>query len=425
MSSIAVRKRIQVIASILVLLASVQSLSLAVSVNGSLTTASWIQKDQLDNASESQMNIALYEYLRFHAVDIGRSGVSAHISGRVAWDRYATYDEKYSGRLYQGYLDWKLSNRFDLRVGRQFILNDMGFWQMDGVRLGFRANSMSPALYAGIAVPPWTLDGDNGAILGSELKTGKLWQIRSKLSLHTVVDKDGRFDKVITGVQLDTSDMGFLDLHRVSRQRLSISARGSIDLLTTQIVSAYTSIDARLLPETHLYAEYRHRAPLFPIDSIFSTFDFGSLHQLSIGLDYKVMRFLSLQGRYARQFLESGDIDRYSAGFGLGGKYDAPFSIRLERSRDPDTDTHYWRVYSHLSKLIGQRFSISLSNYYNKYKLTRSLQSEEAYSFQLKAGYRLSRKLQAFIRLEDNISPEYEYSVRVIGYLRMGFGLKR
>ncbi|MDQ1317141.1 MAG: hypothetical protein QG588_792, partial [Candidatus Poribacteria bacterium] len=55
--------------------------------------------------------------------------------------------------------------------------------------------------------------------------------------------------------------------------------------------------------------------------------------------------------------------------------------------------------------------------------LSKSLHTEDAYSFQLKASYLISHNLQILVRLEDNINPDYKYNVRGLGYLRMGFGL--
>ena len=423
MDKVAVRKPIGILATMLALLAFIPSMPLAVSVNGSLTNTFWTRNGKLENADESQMDIVLYEYLRFHARDLGSRNISAYVSGRVGWDRYEVYDDKYMGSLYQGYVDWRLSNRSDLRIGRQFLLNDTGLWQMDGIRFGLRTSSVSPAFYAGMAASPWTLDENNGVLLGAELKTRKIWRVRSKFSFHSVLDNDGDLDRAIVGIQLDTSEMGFLALHSDSDQRFNVSARGSMDLLTRQILAAHISVGFRFLPKTQLYAKYQQKIPLFPLDSIFSTFSFEPLHQLSINLDNEITRFLSLQGSYSRQFLDSEDIDRYGAGFSLGSKYESPLSIRLERLHS--ADTRYWRVYSHLRKQFGHKISIGFSNYYNNYRLTNALQSKDAYSFQLKVGYKLSRKMQAFVRIEDNINPEYEYNVWVVGYLRMGFGYAR
>ena len=423
MDKVAAQKLIRIVATMLALLAFIPSMPLAVSVNGSLTNTFWTRNGKLESADESQMDIVLYEYLRFHARDLGSRNISAYMSGRVGWDRHEAYDDKYVGSLYQGYVDWRLSNRSDLRIGRQFLLNDTGLWKMDGIRFGLHTSSVSPSFYAGIAASSWTLDENNGFLLGAELRARKIWLVRSKFSFHSVLDNDGDLDRAIAGIQLDTSEMGFLALHSDSRQRFNVSARGSMDLLTRQILAAYTSVSARVLPRTQLYIKYQQKMPLFPLDSIFSTFSFEPLHQLSIHLEREIMRFLGLQGSYSRQFLDSEDIDRYGAGFWLGSQYELPLSIRLERLHS--ADTHYWRVYSHLGKQFGQRFSIGFSNYYNNYRLTNAPQGEDAYSFQLKVGYRLSKKMQAFFRIEDNISPEYEYKVRVVGYLRMGFGYVR
>lgn len=412
---------------VLALLLCVQLPSSAVSVNGSLTSVAWARENRLENAAEAETNLLFYEYLRLHATNLGSDRLTAHLSGRVGWDRLESFGEKYTARLYQGYLNWRLSNRANLSLGRQFLPNDVGFWQMDGIQFELRRSGfLSPAFYGGIAVLPWTIEGDNEAILGIELKTRRLKRVRSKFSFFTVFDSDEEvtriqgLDKAIVGLQFDTFDWGILDSHKSLFQRLNISGRTSVDVLAKQFIGGCASASFHILPKGQLYAEYRQETPLFPADSIFAVFALEPLSRLAIGLDYEAMSFLGLHGRYSRQFFDSGPVDRYSAGFTLRSERETFFALRLEHL--DDMDTHYWRVYSHVGKQLARRLEIGINNYYNNYRFARKSQTEDAYSFQLRIGYRLSKNLQAIIRLEDNINPDYKYNIRARGYVRMGFG---
>ena len=425
----------QTVVLVLVLLLCVQLVSLAVSVNGTITSTVWSRENRLENAADSQTNLILYEYLRLNATNLGSNMLAAHFSGRVGWDKYASFDgdDKFTSRLYQGYLDWKLSNRSSLRLGRQFLPNGLGFWQMDGIRLeDRRTGPISPAFYAGISVLPWTIEGDSEPILGFELTTRRFRSIRTKLSFLTIFDNEGDnwnfsdvrgVDKAILGLQFDTLGEGIMDLLESPHNRLSLSGGGNIDLITKEIISGQASANLRVTPKAYLYAEFRQKTPLFPADSIFSVFAIEPFRQLTAGASYDFADFLGLQGWYSRQFFDSGPIDLYSVGFTLARQREALLALRLERLSD--IDTSYWRVYSRIGKRFWQKLELSLNNYYNNYKNDIGTQEDDAYSIQFNVRYRLSRRLQALIRLENNINSDYKYNVRVLGYLRMGFGFTK
>jgi hypothetical protein len=426
-------KKFQTVVLPLVLLLCVQLPSIAVSVNGNLTTAFWARENRLEKPEDAENNLLLYEYLRFHATDLGTSRLTAHVSGRVGWDRLESSGEKYTSRLYQGYLDWKLSRTSALRLGRQFLPNDVGFWQMDGVRFELQNKGLvSPAFYAGMGVLPWTIEGNDEVMLGIELRSKRLWSVRSKISLLTIFDSNDesdlpilgieRVDKTILGVQFDTFGGEIHNLFETPHKRLNVSGRGNIDLITKEIIDGYISTNVNVLSGGQLYLEYSHRTPFFPADSIFSVFAAEPFDQLTVDASYEVTSFLDLHGRYARQFFDLEPINQYGAGFSVKSQRETLLALRLDRLID--IDRHYWRLYSRIGKRLTKRFEITLNNYYSNYKLTRAVGAEDAYSFQLKIGYRVARNLQALIRLENNTNPDYKYNVRALGYLRMRFGFR-
>ncbi|MEK7397058.1 MAG: hypothetical protein AAB116_08985, partial [Candidatus Poribacteria bacterium] len=188
-----------------------------------------------------------------------------------------------------------------------------------------------------------------------------------------------------------------------------------------KVINSYLFANMRVTPKIDLSLGYQQDEPLFPADSIFSVFNTETFRQLNASADYQILRLVVLRGDWTRQFFDSGPIDRYSAGIAVTSKSEPVLTIRLENLND--IDTNYWRVYSHIGKQFGRRLEIGLSNYYNNYRLTESLHNKNAYSFQLKTSYQLSRNLHVLFRVEDNINPDYKYNIRAIGYLRMGFGL--
>lgn len=141
-----------------------------------------------------------------------------------------------------------------------------------------------------------------------------------------------------------------LDLLESPHKRLSLSGHGNIDLLAKEIINAYASVEVRVTPKGHVYADFREETPLFPADSIFSVFAVEPFRQVTVGIDQDFMNFLGVQSWYARQFFDSDPIDKYSVGFTIERQRETLMALRLERL--DDVDAHYWRVYSHLGKRL-------------------------------------------------------------------------
>lgn len=301
---------------------------------------------------------------------------------------------------------------------------------MDGIRLETRRSGfISPTFYAGKSILPWTIKGDSEPIIGVELRAKRFRSIRTRLSFLAIFDNEGSdwdileirgLDKAILGLQLDTSGSGVIDMLEATHKRLNIFGHGNVDLVTKEIVNAHASVEVRINPKGHIYTEFRKEEPLFPADSIFSVFASEPFKQLTVGIDQDLMGFLGFQSSYARQFFDSGPIHRYTAGFTIERQRETLVAVRLERL--DDIDTNYWRVYSHLGKRLWQALEVSLNNYFNNYKRPRALDSSNAYSIQLNVRYRFNHKLQALVRLEDNINPDYDYNIRALGYVQMRFG---
>ena len=132
----------------------------------SLTTVAWARENRTPPVGEDvETNLFLYEYFRLNMVNIGGQQLALHTQGRVRWNRLG--EEQWDGRFYQGYFDWKPTKSINFRAGRQFLPNDVGFWQMDGVRINLNfLESISPSIYGGVSVSPWTLVSDREGVLG-------------------------------------------------------------------------------------------------------------------------------------------------------------------------------------------------------------------------------------------------------------------
>lgn len=305
-------------------------------------------------------------------------------------------------------------------LGRQFLPNDVGFWQIDGARLGIKnLGTIDSRFYGGVAATPWMVEKKREGIAGIELSRLDIWRIQSRISFLTVFDKSG-LNNVILGMRLDVPKVNIFDVHRDVRKRLSFFGRGSIDLLTQQVISGYGYIHFSPLSPMHVSLEYQHETPLFPADSIFSIFAFEPLQQAAAVCEIDIFNGLELRGRYIQQFFDDdASINQYSAGFSIKRRYERVVDIRLERLSD--IHTKYWRIHSYIGKMLTPRLKVGFNHYYNNYKLTRALQATNVYSYQLNVKYQMFRNLSAFIRIEDNINTDYVYNVRVMGYIRIFF----
>jgi len=415
----------------------------ALSLSGSLISTIWARENQWQPAEEEQRNLFFYEYVHLRASELWTEKLTMHLRGRIGWSRFSQTDgdARFDNLLYQGYLNYRVPKNISLRFGRQFLPNDVGFWQMDGVRLSIeRFRIAIPTLYGGVAVAPWTITGDKKGVVGCELRGLNASFIQSQVSLLTLFSKDD-INRAILGFRLNAPRASIFDVHRDTHKRFSFTGRTSVDLLTQQIISGYGYVHFCPIPPIHTSIEYQHETPLYPSDSIFSIFAVEPLRQFSFGLDLNITEWLELNGGYARQSYDSGPIHRYSSGVSFNlplvrggqrknrfvlshpGKWgnERIFEFRLERLSDIDAE--YWRARSYIGKNLTHRLSVSLNHYYNNYRFSQTSQVSDAYSFQCAIRYQIHRNLQAFVRIEDNINPDYEYNVRVIGQLRMFFNL--
>ena len=362
-----------------------------------------------------ETDLFLYEYFRLNVVNVSGRQLALHAHGRVLWNRLAT--DRWDGRFYQGYLDWKPTKLINFRAGRQFLPNDVGFWQMDGVRINLNLLKwLSPSIYGGVTEPPWSLARDRGGVLGVDVERRILTAFQTKVSFLTLFDEEA-IDRAILGFRLDAPSTSIFDLHRDARKRFHLAARGSVDLLTQEVISGNVSIALRPLATTQISMGYRHETPLFPAESIFSVFDIEPIKELTIGLDTNLISWVGVHGRYAHQFFDLAEVDRYISGFSIRNQRETLLRFHVEHLNDGARK--YWRTYASLNKLVTPRWQIGLVNYYNNYRFSAVTQSETAYSFQFNTDYRFHNNIRLLVRIEDNVNPDFQYNIRAYSSLRL------
>jgi hypothetical protein len=314
--------------------------------------------------------------------------------------------------------------------------NDVGFWQMDGVRVNLNLlKTFTPSIYGGLSASPWNLSGDRDGVFGVEIGQRISGVFETKASFITLFDADN-FDRAILGLRFDVPGGGVFDVHRNTRRRFDFFARGSADLLTQELISGNASMTFRPLTALQFHANYRHETPLFPADSIFSVFAVEPIKEVSAGVDTDITDWLGVYGRYAHQFYGSSSahsfdvaaVNRYIAGFSLStagnfGLKSGQTSLRVQLERLDDGARTYWRTYSALNRFVTQRWQVGVGHYYNSYQFSPIARVERAYSFQLSTTYLFHDNIRWLARIEDNINPDFKYNIRAYTSLRLDLDL--
>ena len=364
---------------------------------GDWSSTLWNREDLSSQDGATQWQT--FESLRLRA---SQGSLSAYIHPRVS--RLADWET----RLYQGYLDWRGAH-VQLRLGRQFLPNDVGFWQMDGIRGSLSHRWLRAKIYGGSAMTPW--GNSSSGIAGADVQWTRAPFARTRGNVVAIFRSDA-VERLIVGGEFGTLGGSLLGVHMTERRPLQLQGRFNVDLLSQTLVSGYAYSSAGI-KQARVYGEYRKETPLFPEDSIFTVFAIEPLEQLAVGTELRPMQKLTLHGRYARQLYDTDSLDRYRVGFRLAG-----LSSSLERIQDGRVE--YWRVYSQL-QWTANRLMLRLGHYYNNYRKAPSSNLETAYSYQAQFYYLLGRYLQLMLRVEDNVNPDFEYNVRVLGSLKWRF----
>jgi hypothetical protein len=386
---------------------------LGVSVNGSLTTMNWLRQEPVERDGEDLYSY-LYEYIRVSVENIADDSLSAYIYTRVKKD--IANDGELDWRTLSGYLNWAGPRDSSIRVGRQFLPNGLGFWQMDGIRVNFKSfRDISHSVYAGSSVAPWAVEEDRDGLAGLAVDLPEIWRLRTGLSLFTNFDSRN-FDRIIIGGHLDSYDYSLFEL-----RKFIMYSKVNFDIIARELVQGSATINLNPLEKLGIYAEYYHGKQLFPEESIFSVFATDHVNEASIGLRCNVIESVLLGGRYGRYFSSSLPSNTYEVGIYRSRSRGTSFGITVLRAEKPDTDSLNTGARVSLGHPITGKLSAKINAYYNDYRLRESEKQDKAYSLQLDLGYRIIDQVATYVRLEDNVDHDGDNSFRLLARVRLGF----
>ena len=388
-----------------------------VSIAGSLTTMVWARQDPIARDGADLYSF-LYEYLRASISDIGDDSLSAYIYVRGKKD--IANDGKLDLRAFSGYLDWSGPRDSSLRLGRQFLPNGLGFWQMDGIRAKFRSfKNISHTVYAGFSVAPWAIEDQKNGLAGLEIDLPEIWQLRSGVSIFADFDSQN-FQRVIIGGHLDSSDYSLFRL-----RKFTMYSKVNFDALAMELVQGSVAVNLNPVKNFSIYAEYFHGKQLFPDDSIFSVFAADDKNEASIGLRYNIEKSTSLGGRYGRHFSSLLPSNTYEVGLHRSVPYGTSFGATVLGAENSGVKSRYIGARLNMGRAVTKKFSTMISAHYRDYRLRESQERDSVYSLQLDLSYRVIDQILAYLRLEDNIDAGGNSRFRLLVRMRLGFGYGR
>ncbi|MBD3182755.1 hypothetical protein GF312_10715 [Candidatus Poribacteria bacterium] len=398
--------------AIVILLVSTSPL-FGVSVSGSLTTMNWLRQEPIERNGEDLYNY-LYEYIRVSIGDIADDSLSAYIYTRVRKD--IASDGKPDWRTIYGYLNWTGPQGYSIKVGRQFLPNGLGFWQMDGIRVKFKSfRGISHSAYAGSSVAPWSVGENRDGLAGLSVDLPEILKLQTGLSLFANFDSKS-FERVVIGGHLDSYDYSLFEL-----RKFIMYSKINYDIINRELVQGSATVNLNLLEKFGIYSEYYHGKQLFPEESIFSVFATDDINEAAVGLRYNVFKSMLLAGRYSRYFSSSFPSSTFEIGLYRNRSRVTDFSITMLKAEKPDTDSMDTGIRASLGRSITKKFSAKISVYYNDYRLRGAEKRDNIHSLQLDLGYHIIDQISAHIRLEDNVDHNGDNSFRLLARVRLGF----
>ena len=300
----------------------------------------------------------VYEYLRLSLSDLGVQGVSLHLSG---WAKAELYDylpgDAKNGDLNYGYLDWQLGNRvLQVRAGRQFVFMGVASRQTDGVMVRFEKYNLGVGLIGGSPVT-----GPEESSAGDFLTGGQIYytlRLRQDLGGELALS----YLSLQNGEQPDQSLAG-LNLGLRPMSNLDISGHVYYDFLQKEIYDAAVIPTYQPWRTLKVSLRYYHTIPsaLISKNSIFSVFSNAEVQKLGGGVDYDILRNLTVQADYLYLFYNDYFGREYggSLSYRYGKKSRNEVFLGIRRGDEDENGYIEPRVY--LRQELGKNLHLGLN----------------------------------------------------------------
>mgnify|MGYP005839511355 CR=1 FL=1 len=256
------------------------------SMTGRLSTVvEWFDDARQDAA------IPIYQYGRLNIADFGIPDLDFKMYGRVSEDLKNTVDA--DSRLYYGYFEKNnVSEKIDLKLGRQFISTTAGASIMDGLFLKYgNPGSFEVKLFGGGDVSYYEGYDAKDLIGGAEVSGHFMSSLDLGLS-YLQRWEEGELANELIGLDFDYD----------YRTALNVYSETQYDYLSDGISYFLGGFNYHRSPTWSWRTEYLYSLPVFSSTSIYSVFAVSEYQEAMTELSYKFNPGLRSFLRYTREF---------------------------------------------------------------------------------------------------------------------------
>lgn len=399
-------------------------------LQGSLTSTLWLRENArslLDTKNSSDPNataVTFFQYFRLAASRLppNQKGTVAqfYLSGRWKDEletRANVSDIPSDFRVYESYLDLATPRGRSIRMGRQYLPNAGGFWELDGIRWQEHVAWTRVSFYGGWGAASW--ERERMRILGGQVEVHAGNQIRARGGAMTTLS-DNKASYLFLGFDAATSSP--LAIHPSDGLRGTVTADLALEPAYRRVVRA--SGFARLRSERVLvWTGIRYDTPSFPADSIFRVFTVEPTREASLGLEMRPFSRFALNGRLTRQQFDDGSANRRRAETTVYNAAEPVLRLGVEWLTWGQRSRRY--VYFWVQRQVLPFLRLSAGNSLNAYRLADDRSDVFTRTAHGEIRLQWSPNWRLFTRIEWNRNPDYHTATRVLGWLQTSFSARR
>jgi hypothetical protein len=307
-----------------------------------------------------------------------------------------------NGRLYYLYGDYtNLFDKVDIRLGRQFVNYAAGSALVDGGKIDLK--NVGPVAFSVMGGRNVIFNLDGEASKGHDF----VWGVAANLVGYKNTDAELSYF-----MKLDADGIARDQLGATFKQylfnSLKVYANTRYDLTSETFSEVLTGLKYYPTSDLVLTGEWYQSYPIFDNSSIYSIFAVTRYQEAVFRADYTINDKININAGYTRQIYvdNGGDTDVYAIGttirpieklqIGLTYDYQLGYGGKLNGGA---VDVTYTPI---------KPLELSGGVHFDTYERDRATGLETARKYWLGSKYQINKKMNASIRVEDNVNQQYK-----------------
>jgi hypothetical protein len=372
----------------------------SVEIHGrSSTQLQWFNNDFND---QNQVDIG--QYLRFSITDIDKEGKFS-IFGYGRMNQDLNNGNGFDARLYYLYAQYRdLFDKVDIRLGRQFINYAAGTAIIDGGQVGLK--NIGPVAFSAAYGRDVIFGLDGEATHGGDLALAVSAYLYGFRSTDLEVSWFRKWDE--GDIARDTIGATF---KQNILNSLKVYGNTRYDLTAETFSEVLGGVKYFPMSNLILTGEYYQSYPTFDSTTIYSVFAVDLYQEAVFRADYTINDMITLNGGYTSQwFGEGGRGHIYHVGCRL--RPIEPLTIDVEYDNNQGYNGNTNGVLADAYYDITKSLQLAGGIGYDVYTRDIYLSNGTARVYWLGGKYRLSKNMNASIRIEDNCNEQYSNDVK-------------